>query len=139
LRLAFFSTEPNYNQVCSGATGHTEAVVVYYDPSQCSYADLLDTFFARVNPTTINGQGSDYGRQYRTGVYTHTTDQAETAARRFEQEQLKYKKPIATELKVARPFWPAEKYHQQYLAKGGRFGTPQDTSKGATDEIRCYG
>lgn len=125
--------------MCSGATGHTEAVIVYYDEKECKYEDLLDTFFARVNPTTVNGQGNDYGRQYRTGVFTHSDQQAEAAAKRFEIEQQKYTKPVATELKTATPFWPAEKYHQQYLEKGGRSGMPQDASKGANDEIRCYG
>jgi len=131
--------QPNYNQVCSGATGHTEAVVVYYDPDKCSYEDLLDAFFGRVNPTTKNGQGMDYGRQYRTGVYPHTDDQMQIALKRFEQEQKNYSRPIATELKPAMAFWPAEDYHQQYLEKGGRFGRGQDASKGSTEEIRCYG
>ena len=56
-------TEPTYSQVCSGMTGHTEGVIVYYDPKECSYDDLLDTFFNRVNPTTVNGQGNDFGPQ----------------------------------------------------------------------------
>jgi len=132
-------TEPTYSQVCSGMTGHTEAVVVYYDPKECSYDDLLDTFFNRVNPTTVNGQGNDFGRQYRTGVYFHTPEQEEAARARFQLEQGNYNKPIATELKKAEGFWPAEKYHQQYLEKGGRLGQAQNASKGCTDPIRCYG
>lgn len=130
---------PTYNQVCSGTTGHTEAVMVYYDPQQVSYEQLLDTFFSRVNPLTVNGQGNDFGSQYRTGIYYHSKEQEEIATARFAKEQEKYKKPIATECKPAQPFWPAEKYHQQYLAKGGRFGTPQNAAKGATETIRCYG
>jgi peptide-methionine (S)-S-oxide reductase len=130
---------PTYGQVCSGATGHTEAVIVYYDPKECPYETLLDTFFGRVNPTTVNGQGNDFGSQYRTGVYPHTPEQEEAAKKRFELEQTKYSKPIATELKPAMPFWPAEKYHQQYLEKGGRSGQPQSAEKGSTDTIRCYG
>jgi peptide-methionine (S)-S-oxide reductase len=130
---------PTYNQVCSGATGHTEAVAVYYDPNEVTYEQLLDAFFDRVNPTTVNGQGNDYGKQYRTGVYFHTKEQEEIARARFEQEQRQYKKRIATELLEAKPFWPAEKYHQQYLEKGGRMGNPQSAAKGATDTIRCYG
>lgn len=132
-------TFPTYGQVCGGATGHTEAVAVYYNPDEVSYESLLDTFFARVNPTTVNGQGNDFGRQYRTGVYFHTPEQEKIARKRFEQEQTKYSKRIATELLPSKAFWPAEKYHQQYLEKGGRFGTPQDASKGATETIRCYG
>jgi len=130
---------PTYSQVCSGGTGHTEAICVLYDPNECSYETLLDTFFQRVNPTTVNGQGNDFGKQYRTGVYCHTTEQEEKAKARFEDEKGNYRKPIATELRKAMPFWPAEKYHQQYLEKGGQMGRPQDASKGATETIRCYG
>lgn len=130
---------PSYDQVCAGATGHTEAVIVYYDPKECSYESLLDTFFERVDPTTKNGQGRDFGKQYRTGVYFHTPEQEKLARTRFEDEQEKYKRPIASELKAATPFWPAEKYHQQYLEKGGRFGRSQSAEKGSKETIRCYG
>jgi peptide-methionine (S)-S-oxide reductase len=109
--------EPTYTQVCSGSTGHTEAVVVYYNPTECSYDALLDTFFGRVNPTTVNGQGNDFGTQYRTGVYYHSPDQEQAARARFTEVASKYNRPMATELKAAMPFWPAEKYHQQYLEK----------------------
>lgn len=132
-------TNPTYSQVCSGGTGHTEAICVLYDPKECSYENLLDTFFNRVNPTTVNGQGNDYGKQYRTGVYYHTPEQEETAKARFENEKGNYRKAIASECQSATPFWPAEKYHQQYLEKGGRSGFAQDASKGCTDTIRCYG
>lgn len=130
---------PNYDQVCSGATGHTEGLAVYYNPNECSYETLLDTFFGFVDPTTVNGQGNDFGRQYRTGVYFHTPEQEASARKRFEQEQSKHKRPIASELKSAMPFWPAEAYHQQFLSRGGRFGVAQDASKGAKSKIRCYG
>jgi peptide-methionine (S)-S-oxide reductase len=132
-------TNPTYNQVCAGSTGHTEAVMVYYNPDECRYEDLLDTFFERVDPTTVNGQGGDRGKQYRTGVYFHTPEQEQVAQTRFAAEQPKYNRPMASELKAAAPFWPAEKYHQQYLEKGGRFNQPQNANKGATDTIRCYG
>lgn len=128
---------PTYQTVSN--TGHAESVSVYYDPTICSYESLLDTFFARVDPTTVNGQGRDFGRQYRTAVYCHTEEQERAARERFASEQTRHRKPIATELRRASAFWPAEKYHQQYLEKGGRFGIPQDASKNATDEIRCYG
>jgi peptide-methionine (S)-S-oxide reductase len=116
-----------------------EALIVYYDPSACSYESLLDSFFGFVNPTTVNGQNKDFGTQYRTGVYFHTPEQEAIAKARFEEEKKNYNRPIASELKPAMPFWPGEKYHQQYLEKGGRFGTAQDSSKGATEKIRCYG
>ena len=132
--------EPTYDQVCSGGTKHTEAVIVLYDPNECSYETLLDAFFDRVNPLTVNGQGNDFGPQYRTGVYYHSKEQQELAEARFAKEQEKYaNRKIASECKQAMPFWPAEKYHQQYLEKGGRFNSPQSAEKGCTDTIRCYG
>lgn len=124
----------------NSATGHTEAVIVLYDPKECSYETLLDTFFGRVDPLTVNGQGNDRGRQYRTGVYYHSKEQEEIAKARFGLEQKKYSnRKIASECLQAMPFWPAEKYHQQYLEKGGRFNSPQSAAKGCTDTIRCYG
>lgn len=131
--------EPTYGEVCSGATGHTEAICVYYDEKECSYDDLLNTFFDRIDPTTVNGQGRDFGPQYRTGVYTHTPEQMEAAKARFDEVKGQYKRKIATELKPATVFWPAEKYHQQYLEKGGRSAQPQSAEKGSTETIRCYG
>mmetsp|Transcript_11202 Transcript_11202/g.12416 ORF Transcript_11202/g.12416 Transcript_11202/m.12416 type:complete len:285 (-) Transcript_11202:1534-2388(-) len=133
-------TEPTYDQVCAGATKHTEAVIVLYDPNECTYETLLDAFFDRVNPLTVNGQGNDYGPQYRTGVYYHSKEQQELAEDRFAKEQEKYTaRKIASECKKALPFWPAEKHHQHYLEKGGRFSSPQSADKGCTDTIRCYG
>lgn len=69
---------PTYETVCSGTTGHTEAVQVYYDPSACAFDDLLAAFFAKVDPTTLNRQGNDVGTQYRSGIYFH--DDAQKAA-----------------------------------------------------------
>lgn len=131
--------EPTYNEVSAGNTAHTEAVVVYYNPKEISYDQLLDVFFDRVDPTTVNGQGRDYGTQYRTGVYYHSKEQAKIASARFETVKEASSRRIATELKPAALFWPAEKYHQQYLEKGGRFGTPQSAEKNSTDKIQCYG
>jgi peptide-methionine (S)-S-oxide reductase len=141
-------SNPTYDQVCAGNTGHTEAVCVYFDPTATSYERLLELFFERVDPTTVDGQGRDFGRHYRTGVYYHGAEQERLARARFQQLQQQqsnnknnsYKtKPIASECRAATSFWPAERYHQQYLAKGGRLGTPQSPEKGCTDEIRCYG
>ncbi|GMI44956.1 hypothetical protein TrCOL_g8727 [Triparma columacea] len=130
--------EPTYGQVCSGSTGHTEAIQVYYDDT-CTYEDLLNTFFDRVDPTTVNGQGNDRGTQYRTGVYPHSDAQMEVAKARFEVEKGNYRRSIASELEKVGVFWPAEDYHQQYLEKGGRMGTAQSAEKGCKDTIRCYG
>lgn len=132
--------DPNYDQVCSGNTGHTESVGVYFDPNECSYGDLLDVFFSRVDPLTKDGQGNDVGRQYRTGVYYHTAEQEQIARERFQVEQKKYTKQIIqTECKKAMPFWPAERNHQQFLQNGGRTDSPQSAEKGCIDPIRCYG
>lgn len=135
-------TCPNYEQVGAGNTGHTEAVCVYFDPSVASYQQIVDIFLNRIDPTTVNGQGRDFGRQYRTGIYYHSESQKILAHAALGKEQSKSKyqqRAIATECRAAMPFWPAEDCHQQYLAKGGRFGTPQSADKNCSDEIRCYG
>jgi len=98
---------PDYGAVCSGGTGHTEAVQVFFDEKVVTYDQLLDVFFSRVDPTTVNGQGNDFGTQYRTGVYTHTDAQAKLAADRFAavganlgKNFLGQPKKMASELKV---------------------------------------
>lgn len=131
--------KPAYGEVCSGRTGHTEAVQVYYKSSQISFEELCKVFFGRIDPTQKDGQGGDWGTQYRTGVYFHAEEQEEVARAVMQREQGKYTRPIVTECQKAQVYWPAELYHQQYLAKGGRFGQPQSAEKGATDTIRCYG
>ena len=87
----------------------------------------------------INGQGNDRGPQYRTGIYYHTDEQKEIALKSLKNIQEKYSRPIATEIKPAMVYWPAEAEHQDYLKKGGRFGMGQSAEKGCTDKIRCYG
>jgi len=126
--------DPTYQEVCSGATGHTEAVRVKYDPKVVDYAELLDVFFGRVNPTQLNRQGNDVGTQYRSGIYFHNALQELAAKAALEKAQDKYDDKIVVECLPADQFWMAEEYHQQYLEKGG-----QDASKGAEETIRCYG
>lgn len=75
--------EPTYDSVCSGRTGHTEAVQCIYDPKECTYQQLLDTFFARVDPTTLNRQSNDWGTQYRSAIYFHDEEQRQAAAARM--------------------------------------------------------
>ncbi|GAA2074079.1 peptide-methionine (S)-S-oxide reductase MsrA [Streptomyces albiaxialis] len=114
---------PSYEEVCSGLTGHTEAVRVVYDPSKVSYADLLKRFWENHDPTQGFRQGNDVGTQYRSAVYTHTPEQAATA----EASRAAYQRvltssghgDITTEIlpSEGRPFYPAEAYHQQYLDK----------------------
>jgi peptide-methionine (S)-S-oxide reductase len=140
---------PSYEEVCSGRTGHTEAVHVHYNPAECKYDTLLDVFFERTDPTTLNRQGNDAGTQYRSGVYWHNDAQKAAAEKAFARVQSQLDagafprrvvgKKVVSELKPAVEFWAAEEYHQQYLSKGGRFGTGQCADKGCNDTIRCYG
>jgi peptide-methionine (S)-S-oxide reductase len=112
---------PTYEEVCSGRTGHNEVVLVVYDPKKISYESLLKTFWENHNPTQGMRQGNDVGTQYRSGIYTFTPEQR-TAA---EASKAAYAKaltaqhmgPVTTEIVDAPPFYFAEDYHQQYLAK----------------------
>ncbi|KAK2988920.1 hypothetical protein RJ640_026188 [Escallonia rubra] len=130
---------PSYNDVCSGTTNHNEVVRVQYDPKECSYQTLLDLFWARHDPTTLNRQGGDVGTQYRSGIYFYTPEQEEAALESKERQKKLLNRNIVTEILPAKKFYRAEEYHQQYLAKGGRFGFRQSTDKGCNDPIRCYG
>jgi peptide-methionine (S)-S-oxide reductase len=111
---------PTYEQVCSGTTGHAEAVEITFDPSEISYAELVDKFWELHDPTQVNRQGWDVGTQYRSAIFTHTPEQAEIAAESKARAQASFARPIATEIVPATTFWPAEEYHQQYLVKQGR-------------------
>jgi peptide-methionine (S)-S-oxide reductase len=112
---------PTYKDVCTDRTGHAEVVQVEYDPGQVSYDELLNVFWENHNPTQLNRQGPDVGRQYRSAVFYHSEDQkraAEASKERLQQSG-KFKQPIVTEIVPAADFWRAEEYHQQYLAKRG--------------------
>ena len=132
---------PTYEQVCSGRTGHTEACQLIYDPEKICYVDLVEKLFATIDPTLRDQVGNDYGTQYRHGIYAHT-DEQQAIAKAFVAEQQKLLPPgkmIHTEAKRATVFWPAEEEHQQFLQKGGRFGSSQSVAKGCRDPVRCYG
>lgn len=129
---------PTYEAVCGGRTGHAEAVLVEYDPSQVSYETLLDVFWHKHDPTQRNRQGGDFGSQYRSGIYYHSPEQEDLARASFSALQAKNPKQIQTEILPAKKFWRAEEYHQQYLAKGVS-GRKQSANKGCKDPIRCYG
>ncbi|KAJ1253939.1 hypothetical protein BS78_K150700 [Paspalum vaginatum] len=131
--------DPTYEDVCTGATYHNEVVRVQYDPAACKYDDLLDTFWARHDPTTPNRQGNDVGTQYRSGIYYYTPEQEKAARESLEKQQKLLNRKIVTEILPAKRFYRAEEYHQQYLEKGGRFGFRQSATKGCNDPIRCYG
>jgi len=128
------TVNPTYKQVCSGTTGHAEAVQIQYDPAVVSYVQLLDTFWNKHNPTTPNRQGNDVGTQYRSAIFYHDDEQKRLAEESKAKEQQKYDSPIVTEIVPAPTFYTAEDYHQQYLEKGG-----QCSAKGSKDRIRCYG
>ncbi|KAG1665390.1 hypothetical protein FOA52_015800 [Chlamydomonas sp. UWO 241] len=130
---------PTYEQVCSGNTGHAEVVQVTYNPDEVSYDELLDVFWAKHDPTTKNRQGGDTGTQYRSGIYTHSAEQAAAAAASIKKWQAKFPAKIVTEVAEVAKYTTAEPYHQQYLAKGGRNNNPQSPAKKCTDPIRCYG
>ena len=112
---------PTYEEVCSGRTGHAEAVLVAYDPEKVSYADLLKVFFEEHDPTQGMRQGNDIGTQYRSGIYFADDEQKATAemALKSYDEALRAEghDPITTEVEPAGPFYYAEDYHQQYLHK----------------------
>jgi peptide-methionine (S)-S-oxide reductase len=112
---------PTYEEVCSGRTGHTEAVLVVYDPKVTSYEALLKLFWESHDPSQGMRQGNDVGTQYRSAIYTYTPEQrraAEASRDRFQKElNAAGYGEITTEIKDAPPFYFAEDYHQQYLAK----------------------
>ena len=113
---------PTYRQVCTDTTGHAEVVQVSFDPAKVTYEDLLAKFWQTHDPTQVNRQGPDYGRQYRTAIFTHSPEQAAAAqaAKTAAEASGKYRNRIATEISPAATFWRAEEYHQKYLAKQGK-------------------
>ncbi|MGI8727235.1 MAG: peptide-methionine (S)-S-oxide reductase MsrA [Solirubrobacterales bacterium] len=115
---------PTYEETCTGKTGHTEAVLVVYDPDRVGVDELMKVFWENHDPTQYMGQGNDRGSQYRTAIYTTTDEQLEAAlaSREAYQEQLSEAGfgEITTEIKPAENFYYAEDYHQQYLAKNPR-------------------
>ncbi|MBZ0271718.1 peptide-methionine (S)-S-oxide reductase MsrA [bacterium] len=114
--------EPTYKEVCTGTTGHAEAVQVEYDPDKVAFDDLLKVFWSGHNPTTRNRQGPDVGTQYRSAIFYHTPDQkdaAERSKREHEAADTFGGRAIVSEITAASTFWPAEEYHQRYLEKNG--------------------
>ena len=113
---------PTYEQVCSGATGHAEAVLVTFDPGAVTYEALLEEFFRHHDPTTLNRQGPDHGTQYRSALFVHSPEQAKAAHAALDQFQSRFRRPIVTEVVAASTFRPAEEYHQRYTERTGRGG-----------------
>lgn len=113
------TSNPKYDQMHDGSTGHAESVEIVFDPSVVSYQSLLDKFFKMHDPTTLNRQGNDEGTQYRSAIFYNSEKQKEEAMA-FKAKVDKsgaWKKPVVTEITQAQKFWPAEDYHQKYLVK----------------------
>ena len=108
---------PSYEQVCSGSTGHAEAVQITFDPDVLSFRELLEFFFAFHDPTTLNRQGHDAGTQYRSAIFYHSPEQKQTAEQLIAElgTQGLFDDPIVTEVAPLSEFFPAEGYHQGYF------------------------
>jgi peptide-methionine (S)-S-oxide reductase len=113
------TTDPTYEQVCGGRTGHAEAVEVVFAPATVSYRQLLETFWQIHNPTTLNRQGWDLGSQYRSAIFFHDPEQERIALATRDSEQQSLVKPIVTEIVPASTFYRAEEYHQRYFERSG--------------------
>jgi peptide-methionine (S)-S-oxide reductase len=109
---------PTYEQVCGGDTGHAEVVRVDYDPARVGYDELLSVFWMAHDPTQVDRQGPDVGRQYRSLILTHDADQS-AAAKASKSALVAAGRPIATGIEDAGDFWMAEDYHQQFFEKRG--------------------
>jgi peptide-methionine (S)-S-oxide reductase len=115
------TTSPSYKDVCSGRTGHAEAVEVEYNPDEVSYPELLAVFFQSHDPTTLNRQGPDRGTQYRSAIFFHNPEQEAAAieAKAALEKSGIFKGPIVTQIVPAPEFYRAEEYHQRYFEKQG--------------------
>jgi peptide-methionine (S)-S-oxide reductase len=107
---------PTYEQICSGGTGHAEAVQITFDPKVISYREILDVFFTIHDPTTLNRQGADIGTQYRSAIFYHSDEQKATAEQAIQELEGKkiWTSPIVTAVVPFDKFYPAEDYHQDY-------------------------
>lgn len=128
--------DPTYEEVCSGTTGHAEAIRIVYDEDVASYESLVRLGLDRLGEDVYrsNRVGNDIGTQYRHGIYYHDDDQRRVAEKLLDELAASGGREVMTELKEARTFYMAEEYHQQYLLKGG-----QSARKGSRETIRCYG
>lgn len=108
---------PSYEQVCTGRTGHAEAVQIHFDPETIGFADLLDIFFVIHDPTQLNRQGHDVGTQYRSAIFPHDAAQEAAAKAAIDRAQNHWDAPIVTMIEPAAPFYPAEPYHHDYFAR----------------------
>ena len=113
------TAEPTYEQVCSGTTGHAEAVDVWFDPAVVSYDELLSAFWSMHDPTTPNRQGWDIGSNYRSAIFFHDAEQEKLAIASRDERQSALTRAVVTEIVRAPTFYDAEEYHQRYFEKHG--------------------
>jgi peptide-methionine (S)-S-oxide reductase len=111
--------DPSYEEVCTGETGHAEAIEIIFDPTQITYETLLEVFFHTHDPTSLNRQGADVGTQYRSGIFYTSDEQKKTAeeVKKKLDESGEFYKPIVTEITPLDTFYKAESYHQEYYRK----------------------
>ena len=109
--------DPTYEHVCSNSTDHAEVVLIEFDPSVISYEELLNSFWEKHDPTTLNRQGPDVGSQYRSAIFYFDEEQRNLAQESLNKLQQKLKNKIVTEITEADTFWKAEEYHQKYFEK----------------------
>ncbi|MDB5682757.1 MAG: Peptide-methionine (S)-S-oxide reductase [Sphingomonas bacterium] len=113
------TVDPTYKQVCSGTTGHAEAIRIAFDPALLGYGDLLDIFFHTHDPTTLNRQGNDVGTQYRSAIFPHSPEQEAAARAAIARAQPDFTTPIVTTIESLSTWYPAEDYLQDYWAGDG--------------------
>mgnify|MGYP003583674195 FL=1 len=131
---------PTYKEICTGETGHAEAIQITFNPNEVAYEDLLEVFFGTHDPTTLNRQGADVGTQYRSEIFYHSEAQktkAENYIQLLEKEKL-YDKKIVTKVSSATVFYPAEDYHQNYYNQNSSQGYCQMVIAPKLEKLRKY-
>lgn len=131
---------PTYKEICTGETGHAEAIQITFNPNEVAYEDLLEVFFETHDPTTLNRQGADVGTQYRSAIFYHSEAQktkAENYIQLLEKEKL-YDKKIVTKVSSATIFYPAEDYHQNYYNQNSSQGYCQMVIAPKLEKLRKY-
>ncbi len=131
---------PTYKDICTGETGHAEAIQITFNPNEVAYEDLLEVFFGTHDPTTLNRQGADVGTQYRSEIFYHSEAQktkAENYIQLLEKEKL-YDKKIVTKVSSASVFYPAEDYHQNYYNQNSSQGYCQMVIAPKLEKLRKY-
>lgn len=131
---------PTYKEICTGETGHAEAIQITFNPNEVAYEDLLEVFFGTHDPTTLNRQGADVGTQYRSEIFYHSEAQktkVENYIQLLEKEKL-YDKKIVTKVSSATIFYPAEDYHQNYYNQNSSQGYCQMVIAPKLEKLRKY-